>query len=896
MVGGRGRIVFVAGEAGTGKTALVEAFVAELHATNDEIVVAIGNCNSQGGIGDAFLPFRELLATLVGLDDDDLGSDGRGDQHRSRLRRFFDHSTKVLFDLGPDLIGTIIPGAGLAARVGQAVVGESGWFGRLLEGDSGRRPATVDQHRVFEQYANVVRSLAEERPLVLVVDDLQWADDASVGLLFHLSRRLETSRVLLVSTYRPDELALWTAGGRSSLEKVLAEIKRYAGNVTIDLAAVSPAERRAFVDAYLDTEPNELGEEFRRQLFARTDGHPLFTVELLRTMQERGQLVKDAADRWVVAALDWALLPARVEGVIEERIARLEESQRELLDVASVEGISFTAEVVGAVLGRPMLGVLRTLDRQLGRAHRLVHERGELAVADGTLAVYQFGHALFQRYLYEDLGNAQRRLLHGEIARRLGELHGERAHELAGTLAWHYDEAHRPDEAVAHYVRAGERAIGQGAPDDARRMLTRAAELSAADDGDLQRRILTARAEAVRLLGDVEARRNDLAALLALAERSGDELELARAHTAQATFWSDLGDQLASRRTADLAIDHARSAGDQTLLADCLGLLAQACIRTGEVEAGREAVRGALVALEQTDDPIIRQAVLRRAWVFHFEAGEIARSLELAEQTVAEANRLPRHARAVPASNLGLNHLALGQYELAQAALEEACAHSLASGYRRGLGYGEQNLALVTLLLGDLPQAEQLARHSLGELDEIGDAFGAAGGRMYLGHVLDADSRWEEAAAQYAAAEAAFAAAGALGLAAESRAGAGRCALRLGQRSAARAAADEVWVYLSANGGIGTDQPATMYLTCAEIIAADGEPTLAAEIIATGVQQLRSRADSIDDPAAQASFLDAVAAHRDLLRLAAEGTRGLVEPFSLASSIGPEPPSTTARS
>ena len=141
---------------------------------------------------------------------------------------------------------------------------------------------------------------------------------------------------------------------------------------------------------------------------------------------------------------------------------------------------------------------------------------------------------------------------------------------------------------------------------------------------------------------------------------------------------------------------------------------------------------------------------------------------------------------------------------------------------------------------------------------------------MYLGHVLDAEGRWEEAATEYAAAEAAFAAAGALGLAAESLAGASRCALRLGQRTAARSAADEVWAYLSANGGIGTDQPATMYLTCAEIVSTDGDPSLAAEIVAAGAQQLRSRADSIDDPAARASFLDAVAAHRDLLRLAAQ--------------------------
>ena len=629
--GGRGRVAFIAGEAGSGKTALIAAFADELRAGDDEIMVVTGNCNSQGGIGDAFLPFRELLAALVGIDDEALGNGSVGGHDRSRLRRFFDNSAKVLFEVGPDLIGALIPGAALAARLGQAVAGETSWVGRLLEGDVSHKLATIDQHRVFEQYASVVRSLAEQRPLVLVVDDLQWADDASVGLLFHLTRRLESSRVLLLSTYRPDELALWSAGGRSSLEKVLAEVKRYSGDVTIDLAAVSPAERRAFVDSYLDTEPNDLDEEFRRQLVDRTDGHPLFTVELLRTMEERGQLAKDGAGRWVATALDWALLPARVEGVIEERIARLDERQREMLDVASVEGISFTAEIIGALLDRPMLGVLRTLDRQLDRAHRLVHERGELTVQDGTLAIYQFNHALFQRFLYDDLGNAQRRLLHGEIARRLCELHGERANELAGTLAWHYDEAHRPDEAVAHYLRAGERAIGQGAPDDARRMLTRALEIAAADGGDLHRRILTARAEAVRLLGDVDARRNDLAALLRLAEHNGDELELARALLAQAAYWSDLGDQLTTRRTAERAITHARIAGDHALVADCLGLLAQACIRTGEVEAGREAVGGALAALEHTDEPSIRQSVLRRVWVFHFEAGEIARSLELAE-------------------------------------------------------------------------------------------------------------------------------------------------------------------------------------------------------------------------------------------------------------------------
>ena len=220
---------------------------------------------------------------------------------------------------------------------------------------------SLDQQRIFEQYAHVLAALSQQRPLILVLDDLHWADSASLDLLFHLQRQLRvTAALLLVGTYRPDDVAIgrvsMTTGRaeRHPLEAILNEIKRYAGDVVIDLGAAQNDEGRALVDALVDAEPNRLDAAFARELFARTEGHPLFTVELLRNLEERGDLIKDAGGRWVQAAsLDWEALPARVEGVIAERLARLTDEAREVLTIASVMGRDFAAQVVAEVQARP---------------------------------------------------------------------------------------------------------------------------------------------------------------------------------------------------------------------------------------------------------------------------------------------------------------------------------------------------------------------------------------------------------------------------------------------------------------------------------------------------------------------------------------------------------------
>ncbi len=116
------------------------------------------------------------------------------------------------------------------------------------------------------------------------------------------------------------------------------------------------------MEALLDSEPNRLGKRFRDDLFQRTEGHPLFTTELLRALQARGDLVREGGPGgpWVEdSPLDWGALPPKVEGVIAERINRLDPASRELLTVASVEGETFTAQVVAQVQGNRERYVIR---------------------------------------------------------------------------------------------------------------------------------------------------------------------------------------------------------------------------------------------------------------------------------------------------------------------------------------------------------------------------------------------------------------------------------------------------------------------------------------------------------------------------------------------------------
>jgi DNA-binding SARP family transcriptional activator len=489
---GQGGIAFITGGPGRGKTILMREFAQRAMQTYPDLLVANGHGNAYAGVGDPYLPFRKVLDMLSGDVEAQWAAGAIDPEHALRLWHGLPLAARALVELGPELIDTFLPGRALVARAMahiDAQTRSAGWLARLeelVEREAGPPPnPNLQQSALFKQYARVLGALAQQRPLLLILDDLQWVDVGSAGLLFHLGRELPGGRILILGAYRPEEVALGRAGERHPLEGLLAEFKRRFGDVWLDLSWADRMDGRHFVDALLDSAPNRLGERFRNALFRRTEGHPLFTAELLRAMQERGNLVREAGTEgaWVAGtALDWGTLPPRVEGVIAERIDRLEAELREMLRVASVEGEQFTAQVIARVLGVEERRVMRQLSEVLERRHRLVSAQGTRRLDGQRLSLHRFQHNLFQKYLYNNTNAAERAYLHRDVGNALEGLYLDHPEELAAAapqLARHFQEAGITQKAIDYLRQAGERAARMSANPEAVAHYTQALKLLA---------------------------------------------------------------------------------------------------------------------------------------------------------------------------------------------------------------------------------------------------------------------------------------------------------------------------------------------------------------------------------------------------------------------------------
>jgi predicted ATPase/DNA-binding SARP family transcriptional activator len=475
-VSGDGRILFITGEAGQGKTSLMAEFAHRALDQYPELVIAAGACQALIGMTDPYLPFRDLIAMLSGDWQRPFlgGETSRAQAHR--LLAIAPQTAQAINAHAPDLVDVLVPQSAPRPR-------------------SEIRSQALNQRQVFDQMWQLLRALISQQPLMLFLDDLQWIDSASANLLFYLGRQLTKGSVLIIGAYRPSELSRKDSG-EHPLVPVVQELVRYRGEIRVDLDAIAPAEERSFIDALLDSEPNQLDASFREAMYRCTKGHPLFTVELLRALQDQGDLMKGETGMWSAAAeLDWGILPARVEAVVARRVSRLPQQLRQLLAVASVEGESFSVEVVARVQGIAVRSLLQQLSQELDQRYRLVREQGEWRLGRRLITRYQFRHNLFQVYLYQQLSIAEQRALHGEVAAALEQIGEANVEPLTVSLAQHYLAAGDAGRAVPYLYRAGDDARRRVALEEAVQFYGSALDNWQGDDP-------VARAEVLQKLGE----------------------------------------------------------------------------------------------------------------------------------------------------------------------------------------------------------------------------------------------------------------------------------------------------------------------------------------------------------------------------------------------------------
>lgn len=737
----RGQICFLVGEAGSGKTALLGEFARRAQRQHADLVVAAGQSDAQTGAGDAYLPFRELLGQLTGDVEAKLAQGAITETNASRLRKLLGLTSQALVELGPDLIGVFVPGAGLATRAAVYLAEKVGWLDRLEKlSQKEQRPGVpgapgIDQGQVFEQYTNVLLRLAEKQPLVLVLDDLQWTDQASADLLFRLGRRIDGSRILLVGAYRPAEVALGRGGQRHPLDKVLAEFKRYYGDIAIDLGRGEEAEQRRFVDAFIDTEPNRLGPGFRQALVHHTGGHALFTIELLRAMQERGSLVRDGEGRWIEGpSLDWSSLPARVEGVIEERIRRLAEEMQDILRIASVEGEEFTAEVVAGVKRAEARDMVCHLSGEIEKHHRLVRGQGLRRLGAQRLSQYRFQHNLFRTYLYNDLDEMRRSYLHEDVGNLLEALYGDRAREISVQLAWHFSEAGVDDKAARYLAEAGRQAAARYANAEAIDYFSRALALTPGDCAAERYKLVAARERVYEVQGAREQQAQDLADLHACARELGDEVRQAEVALRQALYAEQTADYPAAIEALQRVVTLVEAKQEPRLVAPAYHHWGAVLSEQGAYDEARARLERGLELARQANLQEVEADCLNTLGRME----SVRRDLRMSQSHIEQAVAIYRQLDDQWGINRGVNSLAIaaaqqGRWDEAAHRFEQALEGFRQIGERRGEGMALSNLGNICYYLNDYGRARDHFRRALQIHREVDDRRGECMAMSNLG-------------------------------------------------------------------------------------------------------------------------------------------------------------------
>lgn len=573
---GQGQMAFVTGGPGQGKTALLGAFAQRAMAMHPGLLVAAGRCHAYSGLGDPYVPYRDIMAMLTGDVQGKWDAGAITRDHAWRLWSAFPFVVQAILDHGPNLLDVLVPGAPLLSRSKTAEQDQAPWLARLREQveHTGTDTKEMQQSDLFQQIIKVLHVTARDRPLLLTLDDIQWADAASISLLFHLGRSLAeaNTKLLILCTYRPEEVAIDRNGEPHPLAKVVNEFKRAFGDVWLDLDRIEKAEERRFVDALLDSEPNRLGKEFRTALFERTAGHPLFTVELLRALRERRDLRRDTDGAWIESSsLNWQVLPARTEAVIAARIEQLAPQLRDILTIASVEGELFTAQVIAAVQKVPVRSLLQRLTQDLDRQLRLVREQEEVTTGRRWLHRYRFQHILFQDYLLNRLSLGECRLLHGEIAVALEALYDGQTGDIAVELAHHFHQAGDYGPAFHYYSAAAERDVGLFENREAIKHYTSAIRLAenVSPDTLSLAKLHRGRGLAYERVGEFDRAHVDHTSILQIARDLEEQQPVWRAYLDLGRLWSSR-DYYQAKEYFESALALARRLGKPPLLADSL--------------------------------------------------------------------------------------------------------------------------------------------------------------------------------------------------------------------------------------------------------------------------------------------------------------------------------------
>jgi len=643
---GTGRVVFITGEPGIGKTSLGDQFLRRTRKQRPALLISRGRCVEQYGTGEAYLPFLDAMGGL-------LQAPGR------------ERIAAVMRTYAPTWcmeLPTAFASSGSLEKLQQETIGAT-------------------KERMMREMGDALGILATNSPVVLVLEDLHWADPSSIDLLRHLCQRINTQRLLIAGTFRPEDVE------RSGhpLKSFKAEMKAHNLCEEIALSSLSREHIAEYVDATFA--PNDFPAELTSLVHDKTEGHPLFAANLLQYLSERGDLVK-ANSRWSLvrplAEMDLEA-PESVRGMISKKIDALDAEERRALQYASIEGTEFLSIVTAKLLDVDEIDLEERL-AQIGKTHRLIETLEEEELPDGSLTTrYRFAHALYQNFLYGDLVNKRRVALHQQAGEELLRHYGKRAPQIATQLALHFERGRDFGRAVEYLIHAGDHAAKLYGYAEAERHYSQALRLveKLAADSQPERfyTLYLKRGTVNHALSNFSQAANDFTKALEHAQTLDDlERQSAALNSLTMTlFFSHRLDETLKR--AAEALEVAERAGNEKLRAETMLMIGLKHACYGELEQGKTILDEVIETARRLDyKPALVGGVTWRACL-HFFQSEYELAVEKANEGIRLASELRDGFLMLTAMFfVGLSQANQGKMSAALATLQEAMEKARRNG------------------------------------------------------------------------------------------------------------------------------------------------------------------------------------------------------------------------
>ena len=712
----QGKTIFVAGEAGIGKTRLIEEI--EKYANRKGILILKGHCLYQEGL-EPFIPFVEAVNEFFQVKKEHPST------RRGRIKDFIRQEAPELMALSQRFVTTI------------------GFSADESEDESSTGYDGGNKTRLFEVLSQLLQLISEKEPLILFLEDIHWADSSSLQLLHYVSRNSRNLPLLIITTYRPEDVSPDDEGKAHPLTDTMQRMNREGLFDRVDLERLSQTGQSKLIKSLLRR--IDFSRHFQDLLYKETKGNPFFLIETLKLLQERNIVGPEKGVWRELKAVSGMDIPERVYDVVRSRVERLDDDQREMLQFAAVAGERFSSHLLSHGLEMKKIHLLKILHR-LERVHQVIFSEGNM---------YVFHHPKIREVLYNEIQDELRVEYHRMIGDFLEDEHRDNPQIVLNDLAHHFYHGHNFEKAISYLVNVGDRAAKLYAHKEAcehyERALVSLDKTDTIPDRDgLRRQVLLKAGISYDELGQWEEALEKFGKLLTISQRDGEVKD-------QAEALRQMGRTYYGKRELDKAKDlYLESLGYYEKIEDwkkiCkvynnIGIL---FYEKGDLNESVLKYKKALEFAERIGDKEETGNIYTNLGVLHNVKGEWDKALSYYHRCIPlYEDTGDKQGLARVYHNMGMTYADQTAWQISDSYYEQCLELCEDLKDIALLSLTHLNRTEVLLNISDLGEAKESCVMALAHFEKLGDHLGAADAYRFLGVISKREKDWGAAKAHF---------------------------------------------------------------------------------------------------------------------------------------------------